>query len=67
VAGFLDSGCVARPRRHRALERSSVNAPPTAIREVEAKKAVPLVSAAMTCMSTMRLSRVSIRRIHSSR
>ena len=38
-----------------------------AISEVEAKKAVPFCSAAMICMSTMRMSRASMRRIQISR
>ena len=45
-----------------SLERSSVNAPPIAIRLVEAKKAVPFCSAAVTWASTMRMSRASMRR-----
>ncbi len=49
------------------LERSSVSAPPTAIRLVEAKKAVPFCKAAVTWASTMRMSRASSRSIHSSR
>ena len=49
------------------MDRSNVSAPPMAISEVEAKKAVPFCSAAMICMSTMRMSRSSIRRIHISR
>ena len=50
-----------------SVERTSVSAPPTAISEVDAKNAVPFCSDAMICMSTMRMSRVSIRRIHTSR
>ncbi len=40
-----------------SVERSSVSAPPIASSEVEAKNAVPFCSAAMICMSTMRISR----------
>ena len=48
-------------------ERSSVSAPPIAISEVEAKKAVPFCSAAMTWPSIMRMSRASMRCIQISR
>ena len=41
--------------------------PPIANSEVEAKKAVPLTSVAITCMSTMRASRWSMRCIQMSR
>ena len=44
-----------------SVERNSVSAPPIAISEVEAKKAVPFCSDAMICMSTMRMSRASMR------
>ena len=50
-----------------SLERSSVSAPPIAIRLVDAKNAVPFCNAAVTCASTMRMSRASRRSIHSSR
>ena len=40
-----------------SLARIKVNAPPMAIRLVEAKKAVPFCNAAVTCASTMRTSR----------
>ena len=49
------------------VARSSASAPPTAIRLVEAKNAVPFCSAPMICMSTMRASRSSMRRTHTSR
>ena len=50
-----------------SVERNSVSVPPMAIRLVEAKKAVPFCSAAVTWASTMRISRASSRSIHSSR
>ncbi len=46
---------------------NKVSAPPTAMREVEAKKAVPFWSAAMMLVSTIRFSRVSIRSIQRRR
>ena len=49
------------------VARSSASPPPIAIRLVEAKKAVPFCSDAMIWVSTMRISRSSIRRIHTSR
>ena len=49
------------------VARNSASPPPTASRLVEAKNAVPFCSEAMICMSTMRASRSSIRRIQTSR
>ncbi len=49
------------------VARMSVSAPPTASKLVEAKNAVPFCSEAMICISTMRASRDSVRRIHTSR
>ncbi len=44
-----------------------VSVPPIANSEVVAKNAVPFCRAAMICMSTIRCSRASMRRIQVSR
>ena len=49
------------------LERRMVSAPPMANSDVVAKNAVPFCSATMICVSTMRCSRASMRRIQVSR
>ncbi len=49
------------------LERRMVSAPPIANSEVVAKNAVPFCRAAMICMSTIRCSRSSMRRIQVTR
>ena len=48
-------------------ERRMVSVPPIANSEVVAKNAVPFCSAAMICMSTIRCSRTSMRRIQATR
>ena len=60
-------GSVATTLSTSSVERMMVSAPPIANSEVDAKNAVPFCSAAIICMSTMRISRSSMRRIHTSR
>ncbi len=65
--GRTPNGRAATTVNNWSVERSSVSVPPMAIRLVEAKNAVPFCSAAVTCASTMRISRASSRSIHWSR
>jgi hypothetical protein len=60
-------GSVASTLSISSGDRRIVSAPPIASSEVEAKKAVPLTSVVITCVSTMRVSRCSMRCIHISR
>ena len=66
LVGML-SGSALITVRMSSVECNRLSVPPIAIREVDAKKAVPFCSAAMICMSTMRASRCSMRRIQISR
>jgi hypothetical protein len=65
--GERSIGRAAKTASASLVDRSKASAPPTAIRLVEAKNAVPFCSEPMICMSTMRLSRSSRRRIQVSR
>ena len=65
--GVRSIGNAANTASASLVARNSASPPPTAIRLVEAKKAVPFCSAPMICMSTMRASRSSMRRTQTSR
>ena len=61
------SGSLSSSGSTSLVARNSASAPPTASSVVDAKNAVPFCSDAMICMSTIRVSRSSMRRIQTSR
>src|SRR5207248_11079823 len=65
--GLMSIGSALNTSSASFVDRNSASAAPTASRLVDAKKAVPLCSDAMICMSTIRVSRSSMRRTHTSR
>ena len=65
--GLRSTGSLASTASASSVARNSASPPPIASRLVEAKNAVPFCSEAMICMSTIRVSRSSMRLIQTSR